>query len=163
VIITLCGSARFEKHFHVWDEILTLSGHAVFSLGVYPSQKGSKEWHTDQEKEILDKTHLKKIQASEAIFVLNAFAYIGESTLKEIEFARQKEKKLFALESWGRGNGIGSTHYRSHREAAIKYGVYGQMSPISTTFPGFREPWDILPEYDDKLRSKLVTLAETVE
>jgi len=106
MIITLCGSARFENAFKKWDEVLTLAGHVVFSLAVYPSDKRHvKTWYTDAEKETLDCVHKLKIDASHAIFVvdqsrLNASRddeppYIGESTASEIQHARSSGKRIF--------------------------------------------------------------------
>jgi hypothetical protein len=37
MIITLCGSARFEETFKQVNEDLSLNGHIVLSLAVYPS------------------------------------------------------------------------------------------------------------------------------
>jgi len=155
MILTLCGSARFEPWFHIWNEILTLSGHTVFGLAVYPSVKGGeKNWYTDAEKARLDRAHLDKIRNSNGVLILNPFAYIGESTLNEIAFAREQGKLLYALESWGKGNGIGRNHFQSVQEAAKKYGVY-TGSPIDTFHPHFAGPWDLLPEAG-RFRSKLV-------
>ncbi len=145
MIITLCGSARFEPWFHIWNEVLTLSGHTVFSLACFPSQKGKKTWYSQEEKSQLDKAHLRKIDASDAILILNVFAYLGDSTLNEIAYARKLKKKLYALESWGKGNGIGSNHYPSVRRAATKYNVC-IGSPIDTMSPTFKYPYDLLPE-----------------
>lgn len=156
MIITLCGSARFEEDFHVWNEVLTLSGHTVFGLSVYPSlKKGNKDWYTAQEKEELDKAHLRKIDASDAIFVINKMAYIGDSTLKEIAYAKTYKKNLYALESWGKGNGIGNNHYKEVQEEAKILGVWGKYSPIDTCWPNFRDPWSLLPQAG-KYRSSLV-------
>jgi hypothetical protein len=95
MIITLCGSARFEADFHMWNEILTLDGHTVFSLSVFPSSKGRKDWYTPDIKAALDLAHLHKIDASDAIFVITgqrAAPYMGESTRREIEYAFRNRK-----------------------------------------------------------------------
>ena len=133
--ITLCGSARFEEYFKFWNEMLSLYGHTVYTLSVYPSQKESgKDWYTDAEKLILDQVHLDKIDNSDAIFVVNPFAYLGESTLKEIKFAKQTGKQIFCLESWAEGNGIGDMHYKHCRELAKWFKVPEYFgSPISTS------------------------------
>jgi hypothetical protein len=148
MIITLCGSARFEAWFHAWNEALSLSGHCVFGLGCYPSLKrGQKDWYTPEQKRVLDQVHKDKITASKAILVLNVFAYIGESTLGEIAHARAKNVKTYFLESWGVGCGIDRSHYESVQKAAIAHGVPpSYRSPIDTfeTFaPGL---WDLLPD-----------------
>lgn len=98
MIITLCGSARFEAAFHHWNEVLTLQGHTVFSLSVFPSTKGKKNWYDTATKIKLDAAHKRKIVASDAIFVITNGInskdrpYIGTSTKSEIDFARQENK-----------------------------------------------------------------------
>jgi hypothetical protein len=147
MIITLCGSARFENHFHTWNEALSLSGHCVFGLGSYPSfHAGEKNWYTQEEKTILDAVHKGKIETSHAILVLNAFAYLGESTLSEIAFAREKKKDVYFIESWGKGCGIGTYHSARVREQAASFGVKDYGSPIDTSASlRNRQPWDLLP------------------
>ena len=166
--ITLCGSARFEDWFHLWNEILTLSGHTVYGLSTYPSnKKGNKDWYTEEEKIELDKAHLRKIDNSDAIFVLNRYAYIGESTLKEIEYAKVNDKNLYALESWGKGQGICGIHFKSVQEDAEKYGALAsdwgaKGSPIDTFWPHFKEVWRLLPEAGE-FRSKLAEKADSLD
>ena len=157
MIITLCGSARFEKWFHVWNEVLTLSGHTVFGLSVYPSlKKGQKNWYTDAEKKILDKAHFQKIDASDAILVLNKFAYVGESTLREIEYAQKTGKKVYVVESWGKGYGVCSNHIKSYQDEAKKYQCFGVPSPIDLCYaPAVNCCWDLLPRAGS-FRTKLV-------
>lgn len=97
LIITLCGSARFERHFKAWNEVLTLAGHTVFSLAVYPSDKGFvKEWYNPVEKARLDAAHRQKIEASQAILVLNVGGYIGRSTRDQLLHARHCHRRIFA-------------------------------------------------------------------
>lgn len=143
LVITLCGSARFERLFKVWNEALTFAGHTVFSLAVYPSDKaGQKNWYTAEQKIELDKAHFRKIEKSNAIFVLNRYAYIGESTLREIEYARSLGKRMYALESWGKGLGIYHAHSNELRDEMIKDGLPGESrSPIDTFAPGFSCPF----------------------
>lgn len=96
--ITLCGSARFEKSFHEWNERLTLKGHIVYGLAVYPSSKGgNKNWYNEAIKAMLDLVHLGKIDNSDAIVILNENGYIGESTAREIQYAKIKGKQIFSI------------------------------------------------------------------
>lgn len=100
LIITLCGSARFEAQYHYWNERLTMDGHTIFALTTYPSIKGKHEWYTPQEKELLDAAHFRKINASQAIFVIDqeykySDIYIGESTRMEIMHATTAGKKIY--------------------------------------------------------------------
>jgi len=98
MILTLCGSAKFEPWFHAWNKALTLSGHVVMSLGAFPSIEGEKNWYSDEQKLTLDMVHLSKIEESDGIVILNCFKYIGESTSREVEFAKVRDKRLYALE-----------------------------------------------------------------
>lgn len=93
--ITLCGSAKFEKEFKEWNKNLTLAGHVVYSLACYPSDNGGKDWYDQDQKSILDIMHLAKIDNSEAIVVINENFYIGESTKREIIYARYRGKEIF--------------------------------------------------------------------
>lgn len=99
MIITLCGSAKYEADFKHWNEMLTFAGHTVFSLAVYPSDKsGVKCWYSDEQKVALDDAHKRKIAASEAVVILNRDGYIGDSTRSEVEFAITYSKPLYWLE-----------------------------------------------------------------
>lgn len=105
--ITLCGSARFEDAFKRLNKALTLAGHVVYSLAVFPSDEVNKEWYTKDEKETLDLVHLAKIDNSDAIVVIDgdiiskACSYIGESTTKEIAWASMKSKRQFTFSRCG--------------------------------------------------------------
>lgn len=98
MIVTLCGSAKFEQEFRQWDERLTLAGHVVFNLAVYPRDKqGIKNWYNDETKTLLDLAHLQKILLSDAILVLDKDNYVGESTKREIEWATRLGKAIYYL------------------------------------------------------------------
>ena len=85
-IITLCGSTRFKDLFLEAARDLTLQGWIVLMPGVF-GHADNFEW-TEEQKKNLDELHLEKIRMSNAIFVLNYEEYIGESTKKEIEYAK---------------------------------------------------------------------------
>ena len=98
MIITLCGSARFEEQWVEWNRKLTLQGHVVFSLCSFPRDNdGDKTWYTEKEKILLDEIHKKKIDLSDAIFVLDHGGYVGESTLSEINHARDTGKTIYYM------------------------------------------------------------------
>lgn len=98
MIITLCGSAKFESHWHEYNKRLGLAGHICFSLMTFPSVEGDKNWYTDEEKELLDLAHLAKIEESDAILVLNIDDYIGDSTRREIRWAKLRNKSIYFAE-----------------------------------------------------------------
>lgn len=163
--ITLCGSARFEEYFKFWNEMLSLVGHTVYTLSVYPSQKESgKDWYDEAEKEVLDMVHMNKISNSDAIFVINPFAYIGESTLNEVDFAQDSGKIIFCLESWGKGNGVGGGHYKHVQELKKWFSIdRDYVSPIKTS--DFFMPWSpkLLGYGASEVRSKIFTCEKLFE
>jgi hypothetical protein len=155
MIITLCGSARFEPWFHMWNEALGLAGHAAFGLCSYPSAHGgNKDWYDERMKGILDEVHLNKIRASEAVLFLNVFAYMGKSTMSEFAHARDSGKKIYFLESWGEGLGVGANHKPEYQDAFHRFGCRGG-SPIRTCDYN-TNPLGLLGEGASVYRSQLV-------
>jgi len=94
-IITICGSLKFENEMKNVSEKLALEGNCVLSV-IYPTKE--KEKYTKEEIEILGKEHLKKIDISNAIIVINKNGYIGESVRNEIEYAKKQNKEIIYLE-----------------------------------------------------------------
>lgn len=105
MIVTLCGSTRFKSHFMEWNARLALCGHAVFNLSMFGRQSTDVGKPDDNveitcaQKITLDLVHLTKIDASDAIFVLNVGGYVGESTAREVEWSRMKGKRVIWLEA----------------------------------------------------------------
>ena len=96
MIITLCGSLSFEREINEWNEKLSLAGYTVYSMAVMPSYKeDTKDWYTEEQKEILDLVHLSKIEESDAIVVVDPEGYIGESTEREIKWAIIRDKAVY--------------------------------------------------------------------
>ena len=52
---------------------------------------------TEAEKALLDELHLRKIDLADAMFVVDPGGYIGESTTREIGYARSTGKPIFRL------------------------------------------------------------------
>lgn len=96
-IITLCGSTRFKGEFVNANFRETLAGKIVLSIGC--DAKTDKELGiSDEIKKELDCLHLKKIDLSDEILVLNVGGYIGESTRREIEYTKSLNKPITYLE-----------------------------------------------------------------
>lgn len=96
-IITLCGSTKFKEEFEKANRDLTLAGNLVISVGVFGHH--DKIEITEQEKEMLDNIHFKKIDLADEIFVINKDGYIGSSTKREIEYAMKSGKTVNYLET----------------------------------------------------------------
>jgi len=90
-VVTICGSMRYSKEMMKISERLELEkGYAVIQC-VYNIDGKTYE---GIDHEILDKIHRKKIDISDAIYVVNIDGYIGNSTKKEIEYALSKGKQV---------------------------------------------------------------------
>ena len=94
--ITLCGSASFEDRFKELNKHFTLAGHAVYSLGAFPSEQGGKNWYTEDQKKILDQVHFDKIKNSDVIYVISKNAELGESTSREVIYAAENKKGILS-------------------------------------------------------------------
>ena len=92
-VITLCGSVKFKKEFRRIEKELNFKGNLVIALNNYGHIEDSNPF-----KEILSKIHFKRINISDAIFVINKDGYIGNSTRKEIEYATEKGKEIIYME-----------------------------------------------------------------
>ena len=103
-VITLCGSTRFKNAFMEAQKRLTLEGNIVISVGLFGHSGDSEVWDGMDEgtlsktKEMLDDMHKRKIDMSDAIYVINVSGYIGESTRSEIEYAVAHGKGVYYLE-----------------------------------------------------------------
>ncbi|MGP1476623.1 MAG: hypothetical protein ACTTJK_04050 [Phocaeicola sp.] len=95
-IITLCGSTRFKDEFMEAQKDLTLSGNIVITVGLF-GHSGDEEVWKPGVKEMLDDMHLRKIDLADEIFVINVNGYIGESTKREIAYAKSAGKKVSYL------------------------------------------------------------------
>lgn len=90
-IVCLCGSARFADEISVANRELTLAGAIVVAPGVF---RLADEPITNEQKAELGALHLRKIDLADRVLVVNPGAYVGESTSKEIAYARSTGKPV---------------------------------------------------------------------
>lgn len=121
-IVTLCGSTRFADAYIKATRDETLQGKIVISVGLFGHQEGLDMG--GETKKMLDELHLRKIDMADEILVINGelcvcltcekpvektsycsvcndwpiglkrVFYIGDSTRREIEYARNHGKKV---------------------------------------------------------------------
>ncbi len=85
-----------ERNAQEINEKLSLeNGYIVIGL----TPRVTNRTFTEHDKELLGELHRAKIDLSDAIFVVNIDGYIGESTRREIEYAKQIGKEIMYLES----------------------------------------------------------------
>lgn len=96
-IVTLCGSTKFKDAIHAENMRLTMEGKLVISLGVFGhTDLPDYDWTTDASdlKRMLDALHRQKIDLADRVHVVNVGGYYGESTAREIEYARSLGKPV---------------------------------------------------------------------
>ena len=106
-IVCICGSTRFaDQHAITRWELEKDGSHICLMINYLPA------WYADSQgwpgndhfgekkgnKEILDELHLRKIDMSDEVFVINVGGYIGKSTTAEIEYAKSLGKPVKYLE-----------------------------------------------------------------
>lgn len=103
-IVCLCGSTRFYATFQEANYRETMAGNIVLSVGFYPHSSeqahGESIGITPAQKEELDRLHFRKIELADRVVILNCGGYIGESTRRELEYARKLGKRV---EFWEEG------------------------------------------------------------
>ena len=95
--VCLCGSTRFRDAYLDAQRTETLAGRIVLTVGLLGHHEG-----LDMDgpvKAMLDELHLRKIDLADEILVLNVGGYIGESTRREIAYAKRKGKHIRWLEA----------------------------------------------------------------
>lgn len=90
-IITLCGSIKFQKEMMIVAEKLALKGNCILTP-TYPVIDNLEI--TEEQTSMLKEEHFKRIELSDAIFVVNVNGYIGNSTKFEIEYAKKLGKEI---------------------------------------------------------------------
>lgn len=93
-VVTICGSMKFKDKMMEVTRDLEIKNKYVVIQCVYSNDKFNEE-----EQVLLADLHYKKIDISDAIYVVNVDGYIGTSTKKEIEYAKSLNKEIFSLES----------------------------------------------------------------
>ena len=90
-IITVCGSLKFKKEMMKVAEKMALDGYCILTP-VYPVSENIER--TKEQLIKLKEAHLKKIELSDAILVVNINNYIGDSTKLEIDYAKKLGKEI---------------------------------------------------------------------
>ena len=89
-VVTLCGSMRFAKQMQeIALELETKRGYCVLTPvgdAVVPL--------SEKDKDNLNAAHFKKIDMSDAVYIVNIGGYIGESVSKELHYAQEHSKEI---------------------------------------------------------------------
>jgi hypothetical protein len=100
-IVCLCGSTRFSRQFREANLLETLAGNIVLSVGCDTKADLQIVEITTAVKTMLDELHLRKIALADEVLILNVGGYIGESTARELAYARTAGKLVRFLEPQG--------------------------------------------------------------
>jgi hypothetical protein len=87
-IVCICGSIRFAEEMRAANRDLTFAGVIVLAPGE------ADEVVTAEQKTALDALHLRKIDLADRVLVVNPGGYVGESTRREIAYARAAGKPV---------------------------------------------------------------------
>lgn len=98
-IVCLCGSTLFWKTFQQASLLETLAGKIVLSIGAMTGSDDDHFQHLPKEhyekvKAELDELHLRKIELADEVLILNVGGYVGESTQRELDYARKLGKRV---------------------------------------------------------------------
>ena len=106
-IVCFCGSSRFVPEIAVLMWEFEKAGQIAMGLHLLPDNAAKRpdgsiiEHHLAEEQGVaaqMDELHLRKIDLADSIFVVNIDGYIGESTSREIAYAKRTGKPVVYLE-----------------------------------------------------------------
>ena len=90
-VVTICGSMKFSQEMiKIANELERKYGWCVIQC-VYGINQNTI---TDEELQNIVNAHWKKIDISDAIYVVNIGGYIGSSTNNEIKYALSHNKEV---------------------------------------------------------------------
>lgn len=95
--VTICGSMKFKKEMQkiaFWLETkhnmnVLQCVYNIDDLDITPTERVS-----------LENAHYRRIELSDAIYVVDIQGYIGNQISKEIEFAKSKGKEVIFHSQW---------------------------------------------------------------
>lgn len=89
-VLTICGSMQFSEEMMKIAEGLELKdGYAVIQC-IY----GNGRKYERADVDTLGLIHRRKIDISDAIYVVNINGHIGEATHSEIDYAKKNKKEI---------------------------------------------------------------------
>jgi hypothetical protein len=102
-IVCLCGSTQFYDVFSTLNLEETLAGKIVLSIASDRKTEdeifaGLTSAELKEAKQKLGLLHFQKIDLVDEILVVNVDGYVGESTTREILYARENHKTIRWLE-----------------------------------------------------------------
>lgn len=90
-IVCISGSVRFAQEMRVANREMTFAGVIVLA----PGEAGNMmDAVTQEQKDALDELHLRKIDLADRLLVVNPGGYLGESTSREIAYAKATGKPV---------------------------------------------------------------------
>lgn len=93
--VTICGSMRFSKQMQqIALELETKRGWCVL-----PPIGGADVTLSEEALERLAEAHYKKIDLSDAVYVVNIDGYIGKSVAQELQYAKNRGKEIIFHEA----------------------------------------------------------------
>lgn len=96
-IVVLCGSTRYWEQLADANMYETAAGRIVLAPGCnlkQPHPLWADLTQADRFKLVLDDLHLRKIDLADEVLVVNPGGYIGDSTRREIDYARSIGKPI---------------------------------------------------------------------
>ena len=91
-VVCLCGSEKFAGEFSVANINEAQRGNIVLAPAFESRKEGEK--YTPEQRAKIDELQLRRIDMADEILVLNIGGYIGESTKKEVAYARKAGKQI---------------------------------------------------------------------
>ena len=96
--VTICGSMKYEKEMLRIAFLLETKHDLNVLQCVYNIDNLDI---SEKERSFLENTHFRKIELSDAVYVVDIEGYIGNQVSKEIEFAKSRGKEIILHSEYG--------------------------------------------------------------
>lgn len=95
-VVCICGSVRFKEEMMLWACYWSSLNYVIVMPHCFAHEKfhDTKNRSAVKTKRQLDILHFTKIAISEFVFVVDVEGYVGDSTSREIRFARKLGKPV---------------------------------------------------------------------
>jgi len=91
-VVCLCGSTRFKSRYRAENRRLTMDGKIVLSVGLFGHADDVDL--SEDEKQMLDALHKRKIDMADRVHIVHEDGYVGDSTVSEIDYAKSNDTEV---------------------------------------------------------------------
>lgn len=132
-VVYLCGSTRFKPAFDHIRAQMTLNSKIVLGPEVFTTSQNTDSEIDEDLKTEMEVLALRKIDLTDAVFVVNPGNHIDASTKREIDYALSTGKPVYYHEEWYQPAFMGDDTFWQATNYPLPDEVYHEMYLVQET------------------------------